>query len=61
VILEGEHGAEFISVDYPLSDAVRLRADGGHLVRFVAADGPIAGDIYGVRLLSKLPGQPLVP
>lgn len=51
----GEHGAEFVSVDYPLGDAVRERVNGGHRVRFVAAAGSIAGGIYGVRLLSKLP------
>lgn len=56
VTLAGAHGANFVSVDYALSNAVRARAkDGRHSLRFVAADGSIAGGIYGVRLLNRVP------
>ena len=50
----GKQGARFVSVDYPLSVEVLAAAkDGGHRIRFVAAEGSIAGGIYGVRLLRK--------
>ena len=52
----GEHGAEFVSVDYPLDDVVRAAGDGGtHRLRFVAGEDSIAGGIYGVRLLRGVP------
>lgn len=56
VTLTGEHGAEFVSVDYPLGEEVRSSAvDGRYRLRFVAADNSIAGGIYGIRLLRDLP------
>jgi DUF1680 family protein len=52
----GEYGAEFVSVDYPLSAEVLARSeDGTHRLRFIAGEGSIAGGIYGVRLLRDLP------
>jgi hypothetical protein len=57
VTSKGEHGPNFVSVDYPLGEHVRAASeDGKHRVRFVAAEGSIAGGIYGVRLLRDLPG-----
>jgi hypothetical protein len=51
----GEHGPEFVSIDYALDEAVLAGADDGqHELRFVAADGSIAGGIYGVRLLREV-------
>jgi len=48
----GEHGAKFVSVDYPLSAEVLAGAkDGVHELRFIAGENSIAGGIYGVRLL----------
>ena len=56
VTLTGEHGPSFVSVDYPLRDAVIVAAtDGRHHLKFIAADGSIAGGIYGIRLLSGIP------
>lgn len=58
VTLTGEHGPYFHSVDYPLTEAALAgRKDGKHALRFVAAEGSIAGGIYGVRLLRSLPEQ----
>jgi len=58
VALAGEQGADFVSVDYPLDEAARAGAENGkHRLRFVAADGSIAGGIYGIRLLRGLPEQ----
>jgi uncharacterized protein len=43
-------------VDYPIPEAVRSnRKDGAYQLRFVAAEGSIAGGIYGVRLLRAVP------
>lgn len=48
----GEHGAEFVSVDYTLSEeALAAGENGRHTLRFIAGEGSIAGGIYGVRLL----------
>jgi hypothetical protein len=52
VTLTGERGPYFYSVDYPLApEVLALGEDGKHALRFVAAEGSIAGGIYGVRLL----------
>jgi DUF1680 family protein len=52
VTLNGEYGAEFVSIDYPLSGEVLAAArDGRHELRFIAGEESIAGGIYGVRLL----------
>ena len=52
----GEHGAEFVSIDYPLDEAVLAAGEHGkHRLRFVAGEGSIAGGIYGVRLMRELP------
>jgi len=56
VKLTGEHGANFVSVDYPLPGAVLEKAvDGRHQLRFIAAENSVAGGIYGVSLLKGLP------
>jgi hypothetical protein len=56
VTLTGERGPYFYSVDYPIPDTLRTGNDGGgYQLRFVAADGSIAGGIYGVRLLRAVP------
>ena len=58
VTLTGERGPVFFSVDYPLTEeTLRLAGNGKHTLRFVAAEGSIAGGIYGVRLLRALPGR----
>jgi len=58
VTLTGEHGAYFVSVDYPLGDEVLAASQNGqHRLRFVAAEGSIAGGIYGIRLLRALPDR----
>ncbi|WP_339615743.1 glycoside hydrolase family 127 protein [uncultured Gilvimarinus sp.] len=52
VALSNEQGPVFYTVDYPLPEAVLAQAQGGkHELKFVAAEGSIAGGIYGVRLL----------
>ncbi|MEJ2402182.1 MAG: glycoside hydrolase family 127 protein [Xanthomonadales bacterium] len=52
----GAAGAEFVSVDYPLSEQVLARStDGAHRLRFIAGEDSVAGGIYGVRLLRSLP------
>jgi hypothetical protein len=58
VTLTGERGPYFYSVDYLIPDAVRdSNEDGGYRLRFVAAEGSIAGGIYGVRLLRAAPDR----
>ena len=60
VALTGEHGPNFVSVDYPLSKQVLGAAENGrHTLRFVAAEGSIAGGIYGIRLLRGSPERDL--
>ncbi len=56
VTLTGEHGAVFHEVDYPVPETVREAGDGDYDLRFEAAEGSIAGGIYGVRLLRSVPG-----
>ncbi|MDO3387260.1 glycoside hydrolase family 127 protein [Gilvimarinus sp. SDUM040013] len=47
-------GANFYTVDYPISkEALRKSENGKHLLKFIAAEGSVAGGIYGVRLLSE--------
>lgn len=55
VTLTGEQGAVFHDVDYPVPEAVRSAGDGDYELRFEAAEGSIAGGIYGVRLLRAKP------
>jgi hypothetical protein len=58
VTLTGEHGPKFHSVDYPLAPEVLAASeDGRHILRFIAAEGSIAGGIYGVQLLRALPDR----
>ncbi len=51
VELRGEHGPEFVTVDYPLPENLPRSEDGSLALRFVAGPDSIAGGIYGVRLL----------
>ena len=52
----GEHGAGFVSVDYPLSaEVLAASQDGKHRLRFIAGQDSIAGGIYGIRLLRGKP------
>ncbi len=55
VTLTGEHGAVFHDVDYLVPESVRTNSDGAYDIRFEAAEGSIAGGIYGIRLLSERP------
>ncbi|WP_041524975.1 glycoside hydrolase family 127 protein [Gilvimarinus agarilyticus] len=56
VELTGEQGAEFYTVDYPITEEFLQRGqEGKHSLKFVAGEGSVAGGIYGVRLLKKLP------
>jgi hypothetical protein len=60
VALTGAHGPNFVSVDYPLAEAILAASENGrHRLRFVAAESSIAGGIYGVRLLRALPDSDL--
>ncbi|MFC5460437.1 beta-L-arabinofuranosidase domain-containing protein [Massilia niabensis] len=51
VALDAASAQEFYAVDYPIPDAMRQAASGKLSVRFVAAEGSIAGGLYGLRLL----------
>ncbi|MFM9449525.1 DUF6805 domain-containing protein, partial [Streptomyces acidiscabies] len=42
---------EFYSIDYPLTDAMQQAAS--LTLRFSAAQGSIAGGIYGIRLINN--------
>jgi DUF1680 family protein len=53
VALQGERGAEFFAVEYPIPSAIVGQSDGTLVTRFVAHEGSIAGGVYGVRLLRE--------
>jgi len=53
VVLDGTHGNDFYTVDYPIADAIKMSAAGTMKVKFVATDGSTTGDIYEVRLMKK--------
>jgi DUF1680 family protein len=53
VTLDGTHGNDFYTVDYPITDELTKAANGVLKVKFVAADGSTTGDIYEVRLMKK--------
>lgn len=56
VISTGEHGPDFVSVDYPLArEVLAASSEGKHRLKFVAGEDSIAGGIYGVRLLRAAP------
>jgi DUF1680 family protein len=56
VTSSGEHGAGFVSVDYPLSaEVVAASRNGKHRLRFIAGQDSIAGGVYGIRLLRGKP------
>ncbi len=52
VELDGSHGNEFYSIDYPVPREAIAKAEDGVLVtEFRAEDGSTAGGVYGVRLM----------
>ena len=52
VALDGSHGDNFFSIDYPVPEAVLAQSDDGVIeLKFIAGDNSVAGGIYGVRLL----------
>jgi hypothetical protein len=51
--LDGSHGDEFFTVDYPLTEDVVQKANGQLTVKFLASEGSVAGGIYEVRLLKR--------
>ena len=51
VTLTADAKEDIYTVDYPVPDAVRMKANGKLSVRFVAKPGSIAGGLYGLRLL----------
>lgn len=51
VTLKADAKEEIYTVDYPIPDALRVKANGKLSVRFVAKPGSIAGGLYGLRLL----------
>ena len=54
VALDGSRGEDFFSVDYPVPAQVNNKAEHGVItLRFEAAEGSVAGGIYGVRLLRQ--------
>jgi hypothetical protein len=53
VALDGSHGNDVYTVDYPITDNVTKPANGIYTVKFAAADGSATGDIYEVRLMKK--------
>jgi hypothetical protein len=61
VALEGEHGAEFYAVEYPIPAAVVDQSNGTLETKFVAHEGSIAGGVYSVRLLRETALQESTP
>lgn len=53
VALDGSHGNDFYTIDYPISQNLTKQSNGTLKVKFQAADGSVAGGIYEVRLLRK--------
>ena len=51
VTLKADAKEDIYTVDYPIPDALRQRAQGRLSVRFVARPGSMAGGLYGLRLL----------
>lgn len=51
VTSKGEHGPDFFTVDYPITDHFKPKSEGVWEVKFKAHEGSVAGGIYGVRLL----------
>jgi hypothetical protein len=54
VVLDGTHGEDFYTIDYAIPQDVLRGANGELTVKFVAAEGSVAGGIYEVRLLKKV-------
>jgi hypothetical protein len=53
VVLSGDKGDDFYTVDYPIPENI-LQANKGELtVKFLAVNGSVAGGVYEVRLLKK--------
>jgi len=51
VILDGSHGNDFYTVDYPIPAAIIQASNGVLTVKMQATEGSVAGGIYEVRLL----------
>lgn len=53
VVLEGDKGPDFYTVDYNIPESILKTANGEFTVKFEAADGSVAGGIYELRLMKK--------
>jgi len=53
VVLDATHGNDFYTVDYTIPDNIVQSSNGVLTVKFVAAEGSVAGSIYEVRLLKQ--------
>jgi len=49
---DDRHGADFYTIDYPVSEAI-TKADGQLTIKFLAAEGSTTANIYEVRLIKK--------
>jgi hypothetical protein len=51
VTLTADAQEDIYTVDYPIPDAVRMKANGKFTLRFVAKSRSTAGGLYGLWLL----------